>query len=155
MPVVEWVQQCKSCKGTGIYVGLAERDGAGVVCLTCDGTGRKEMRFEYEDFTGKQRRNGVTQVYKSSAGYVINPQVAQGGVPYEEWLENPESVNGRGTEIRNLACPLLWSQTAGARRPDWEECRGIWGLHISKCQHYPNKDKCWLRFDMEDGRPGY
>lgn len=32
--------ECNACKGTGLYVGMAERDGAAVVCYTCKGTGK-------------------------------------------------------------------------------------------------------------------
>ena len=48
--VIEFDEKCKSCKGTGLYVGLAERDGAAVVCHTCKGTGKHHVRIEYDDF---------------------------------------------------------------------------------------------------------
>lgn len=30
--------ECQACKGTGLYKGMAERDGAAVVCSHCHGT---------------------------------------------------------------------------------------------------------------------
>ena len=59
MKVIEFDEKCKSCKGTGIYVGMAERDGAGIVCHTCKGTGCHHVKFEYEDFEGKIVRKDI------------------------------------------------------------------------------------------------
>ena len=48
--IIEFDEKCKSCKGTGVYQGLAEKNGSGVVCYKCKGTGCHHVTFEYEDF---------------------------------------------------------------------------------------------------------
>ena len=42
------VIECQACGGTGLYKGMAERDGAAVVCSCCNGTGKTE--FTYNEF---------------------------------------------------------------------------------------------------------
>ena len=47
---LEWIEQCKHCNGTGLFIGMGEMagredyGGAAVVCNKCKGTGRMEMR---------------------------------------------------------------------------------------------------------------
>jgi len=38
--ILEGECECSACKGTGLYVGMAEREGAAVVCSRCKGTGK-------------------------------------------------------------------------------------------------------------------
>jgi len=49
--IFEVNEVCPSCKGTGLYIGMGERDGAAVVCHTCKGTGCHAFKHEYEEFT--------------------------------------------------------------------------------------------------------
>lgn len=77
--------ECTSCSGTGIYHGFAEPKGVGVVCLTCDGTGRREI--EYVPFTGLKKRNDI-QTVQRSRGSLIFAGVGPTGnaVSYDEFL---------------------------------------------------------------------
>ncbi len=54
MKKIELDIECQSCNGTGVYRGMGERDGASVVCFTCDGTGCFKYKFEYTLF--KERK---------------------------------------------------------------------------------------------------
>jgi len=62
---------CPSCKGTGLYVGMAERDGAAVVCRTCKGTGCEHFKVTYEPFVARKPRTDVKRVYRTNPGIVI------------------------------------------------------------------------------------
>ena len=147
---IKWVQQCKSCGGVGLYVGMAERDGAAVVCNACEGSGREQKNVEYEEFTGRKERKGITRVYRISSGIVLAPSVVKGGVSLDEWEKDSESVNRRGAEIRDHVCPAWWYQSADSRKnPNWEECKDSWGRSFSNCRHFKNKAHCWDRFDKE------
>ena len=53
--------ECPSCKGTGLYVGVCERDGCAVVCTQCKGKGYTTYR--YNDFTGRKIREGIKRVF--------------------------------------------------------------------------------------------
>ena len=35
--ILEADVECTSCSGTGLYQGMAERDGTAVICYQCDG----------------------------------------------------------------------------------------------------------------------
>ena len=138
---------CRACKATGLYVGMAERNGAAVVCRECKGTGKQNIVFEWDDFDGKQDPpDGVTRVYATSAGIVSAPDVVPGGVSVAEWKTNPKSVHRIGAEMREHTCPEWWYQSANyALKPDWNECRLVG--QFSKCSHFANKSECWRRFD--------
>ena len=77
--------ECSSCSGTGVYRGFAEPKGVGVVCLNCDGEGKRTI--EYKLFTGRKRCDGVQEV-RRSAGSFIATGVGPAGesVTYEEFL---------------------------------------------------------------------
>jgi DnaJ-class molecular chaperone len=62
---------CQSCQGTGLYVGMAERDGAAVVCSTCEGTGRYAYHFEYKPFTERAKPPRKIKSVHVARGYVI------------------------------------------------------------------------------------
>ena len=143
---------CRDCRGTGLYAGLGERDGIAVRCSRCRGTGQETI--VYEPFQGLQKRAGVARVVQANPGVVINPEITQGGVTYEEWLENPASANAPGREVREHYCPSWWFQSADhARMPGWEECNIIQGSKSwSDCPLYANKDGCWERFDQDQAR---
>lgn len=112
------VIECKSCEGTGVYVGMAERNGAAVICTTCNGTGKYNYKFEYNEFTGLKTRENVTRVYKSGYGYVISPtqitfekhgeiDMSKEGVSYEEFLSGKTP-----NHIKQLICPMVANQSA-------------------------------------------
>ena len=152
---IEWVEECADCQGTGLYVGIAERDGAAVVCYWCKGTGKRKRSFTYQEFTGRKPKLGVRRVYDHGAGYILHPEVVPGGVTLQEWEKDPESVKRRGSELREHTCPLLWYQTTDdSKKPDWDECIKIWGGRIKDCKHFPQRAKCWERFDKEQEAKG-
>lgn len=79
MKTVEAV--CTSCKGTGVYQGIGEADGAFVVCFRCKGTG--SIRIEYEPFTERVEQPLCRRVYKTGMGKVITDEnIVHDGVAY-------------------------------------------------------------------------
>ncbi len=70
---IEFDEQCKPCNGSGLYKGMAERDGYAVVCQNCGGTGKHHFVYEYEEFTGRKDRDDITNVIQ------CNPGIAVGG----------------------------------------------------------------------------
>lgn len=151
--IIEFNEQCKSCGGTGLYVGFAEKDGAAVVCHTCKGTGCHHVKIEYDDFEKRERRKGVKRVYEVNPGICIGGSKGGehcledfGGMPYEDWLKGegfPE-----GSENRRYTCPAWWYQSANYKlKPDWKECIGCGSF--SGCKRFPEKLYCWQRWDAE------
>jgi DnaJ-class molecular chaperone len=63
---IEYDRQCKSCGGTGVYCGLAERDGAGVICYSCNGNGKQHIVDVYTVFEGKKKKTRIKRVYEIS-----------------------------------------------------------------------------------------
>jgi hypothetical protein len=153
--IVEYDCACEACKATGLYVGMAERDGFAVVCHTCKGTGKKHVRYEYDDFDGRQFREKVKRVLQSNPGICCGTGNGHkltdfGGLPYGEWLEGQPFTTG--TEMRQFTCPAWWYQGADyKKKPDWEECNQSWGRRFSDCSHFCTKSKCWERWDKEFG----
>ena len=124
--VIDYDQQCKSCKGTGLYAGVGERDGFAVVCHTCKGT----------------RRTRAT----SSRGISLTVE-SFGGMPYTDW------INGKpfpaGCEDREHTCPAWFYQSAGGdKMPTRTECPCIGGS-FSGCKHFAKKAECWKLWDEE------
>lgn len=144
---------CKSCGATGLYVGIGERGGAGVVCHTCKGTGRQVLKIEYEDFNGKRRRKEVRRVFRANPGICIGEDPSRGlaledfgGLSYEDWWEGKEFTPG--TEDRKHTCPAWFYQSADyEKKPEWDECRGCGAFR--SCRHFSNKAACWERWDKE------
>lgn len=146
---IEFDEKCKSCGGTGIYKGMAERDGFGVVCHNCKGTGKFHFVHEYEEFEGRQPLNDVHTVVKVNPGIVLGGAKGKldfGGMAYQDWSDGkpfpPKS------EMREYVCPAWWYQCADYdKKPDWDECRGV-GM-FSGCQHFDQKHECWERWNKE------
>ena len=153
--VIEFDEQCKVCRGTGIYIGLAEKDGAGVQCCQCKGTGRDHFYHEYDDFTGRVHRDDVRHVLRANLGIMIgvgkDGQYTLGdfgGMAYESWWAGDEFPPG--SEMRKFTCPAWWYQTVDyERKPKWDECRGCGAF--SACEDFHAKKKCWARWDEEFG----
>ena len=145
---LDWTQECKSCKGTGLYVGMAEKDGAAVVCHGCKGTGESKHTIEYDDFTGLKIKETVIRVYETNAGIGIGAGDGFtlkefGGMCYEDWLKGhkfpPKS------EMRKYTCPAWWYQSVDYdKKPDWCEC---FGSFFKDCRLFKDKDKCWDKWD--------
>jgi hypothetical protein len=142
--------ECKSCNGTGIYVGIAEHCGAGVVCHTCKGTGKVKLNLEWNDFHCRRIRSGIERVYRVNPGIVIGTGKGHtldqfGGMPYEDWLR--DDCFSPGSEMREFTCPAWYYQSAQYElKPDWPECTHSSFPH---CEHFGNKRACWARWDRE------
>lgn len=150
--------ECRSCKATGLYRGMAERDGFAVVCGTCKGTGSEKIEIDYIEFKERKESGNVKRVLLCNPGIMIGINEERGftyesfgGIPYDDWqnLKNPKKFPSK-TEDRNHTCPAWFWQTADyKRKPDWGECYDLFGTSFNKCKYFKEKDKCWKRFDNE------
>ena len=150
---IKFDEECKSCKGTGLYIGLAEKDGAAVVCSTCKGTGCYRFSHEYEKFTGRKENKKIKRVFKTNPGVMIGISPALvladfGGIPYYDWHKGvafPEK-----SEMRKFSCPAWWYQCVdyGNKKPRWKECI-VCGT-FSSCPSFKKKENCWMRWDVEE-----
>jgi hypothetical protein len=141
---------CRSCHGTGLYMGMGERDGAAVVCHTCRGTGREFFTLTYEEFDGR-KPSKAKWVYEVNPGIRVDANgKVPGGMPYEVWAAGKKFE--RGMEMREHTCPAWWYQCApGDKKPDWDWCQ--FG-RFADCHRFAFKQKCWERFDKEqEGKP--
>ena len=145
--------ECRSCKGTGIYVGFAEENGAGVVCSRCRGQGFKELTWE--PFEGRKERKDVVRVYRTNPGIRIGENdfirlTDFGGMSYKKWLETGEFP--LGSEDRQHTCPAWFYQFIG-KKPDWKKCDCLGGRFF-QCRHFDNKDQCWKEWDDDNRMRG-
>jgi len=151
MNVIEFDEQCKSCNGTGLYIGMAEKDGAAIVCHNCKGTGCNHVKIEYESFTNR-KRNKVKWVYETNPGFGVGNGNGYkfsdfGGMSIEEWEGGMKF--GAETENRLCSCPSWWYQSSDyKKKPIWDECIGIGAFRDCKC--FKTKDRCWEKFDREN-----
>lgn len=159
MKKIEMIIQCQACNGTGVYSGCGEGRGAAVVCYRCKGTGEYNYRFEYEEFTGKKKAEGIKRVYKSGYGYKIGTglinfdrvglvDMDNEGVSYDEFM------NGKlPGHIKRLACPMLADQSkchdikGFTKECDKLHGSTLLGISLSRCNNQINKGECWERFD--------
>jgi hypothetical protein len=143
--VIEFDQRCESCDGTGVFVGMAERDGFAVQCRTCKGEGHYEVRIEYDDFEKLERREGVKRVILWNPGIILAGKDldAYGGLSYDDWLNGKEF--GPGTEMRRYTCPAWFMQ----RGTIWDKCTDTLGRAYSQCPHFRDKESCWKQWDEE------
>lgn len=148
------VIQCPSCKGAGLYQGMAERNGAAVVCHSCKGTG--QTTYTYEDFTGRKVKEGVERVFAGSFGYVHTAENFQsadaglirfeeGGCTYQEWLNGAEPK-----PVKDLYCPYIWNNTGSGNEP-CSRCKdgNKLGRRISTCTLFNDKAKCWEEYESK------
>jgi len=154
--ILKFKQKCKTCNGTGLYVGLAECDSLAVVCHNCKGKGYVHTKIEYEDFEGRKLRDGVRWVVERNPVRIYvggNENFKSqnfGGMSYEDWLSGKKfSV---GMEMREYTCPYQWYQAVDYKKVprDWEGCSASWGRTFSECANFSTKDKCWERWDKEN-----
>ena len=151
--VIEYKCRCEVCHGTGIYVGMAERDGSGIVCHSCKGSGYQEKTITYHDFDGRIRRGDVLRVFQSNPGIAVGKSKergltlrAFGGMPYKDW--NSGKPFPLGSEMREFTCPAWWYQGVDYEmKPDWDECLGCGAF--SSCDNFSTKSECWKRWDSE------
>jgi hypothetical protein len=146
---------CQSCNGTGVYIGIAEKDGTGVVCHKCDGTGCHSFLHEYEEFKKRKINTKIKRIFKANPGIVIGENKKEGfsltdfgGMDYKDWLKNKPFPEG--SEMRKYSCPAWFYQiTDYDLKPKWNECRDSLGRSFSNCPHFKTKNTCWERFDLE------
>jgi len=144
---IEFDEKCQSCNGTGLYVGMAERDGFAVVCYRCEGTGKFRFVHEYENFDVKSFLPNVSKVVECNPGIILGGDLDFGGMSYLEWLSGKSFETGM--EMRLFTCPAWWYQISDYnKKPGWIECDN-WGKRFSDCEHFCNKDACWIRWDLE------
>lgn len=148
--------ECPSCKGTGLYVGVCERDGCAVVCTTCGGKGY--TTYKYNDFTGRKVREGIKRVFEKTCGYVHGADdyttkdgetihFSNYGCSYEDWLNGAEPK-----PMEELVCPYVYYNKGIGSEPFKKCCTGIPSLGlITSCKHYTNKAKCWEEFHNKKG----
>lgn len=153
MNTFEVKEKCQSCKGTGLYHGIAEREGAAVVCHKCKGTGCHTFVHEYEVFTHRVESRGIERVYETNPGICIgagNGHTLEefGGMPIKEWESGlPFKA---GMENRKYTCPCWWYQSTNYKlKPEWDECNRNLGRTFSQCDYFPTKDACWDKWDKE------
>lgn len=151
-----YAEECDACSGTGLYVGMAERDGFAVVCSKCRGTGR--VKCSALLFTGRKDRLDV----RVERVLEVNPGICVGRVPgggmdsfggigIEAWKAGRGFP--RGSEMREHVCPAWWFQCANYRlKPEYPGC--IHAGIFSKCIHFRTRAACWMQWDAEHPEGG-
>lgn len=74
--------RCPACKGSGVFRGIAEPKGIGIVCRDCKGSGKQT--FTYLPFTGLQTRDDVCFVRAERGDFHIPDP--RGEIPYADFL---------------------------------------------------------------------
>lgn len=150
---IEIEQECPACQGTGVYIGMAERDGACVVCYKCKGTGEYKHSISYKKFEGKKLNPKALWVYQCNPGICVgnNDKVKFsdfGGMPYDFWKSGKEFKVGM--EDRLHTCPAWYYQTCNEElKPHWDECFANLGRTFSSCRFFSTKELCWERWNIE------
>jgi hypothetical protein len=143
---------CKSCDGTGLYVGFAEGIGSAVICHTCKGSGCSHFVLDYEPFEKRKDPScNIKRVFRTNPGIGIGGERLEifGGMPIKDWMAG-EPFPER-SEDRRHTCPAWYYQSADySKKPKWDECLGM-GV-FSSCDYFGTKSACWLRWDKEFGK---
>lgn len=137
---------CGDCGGTGLYVGMGERDGAAVVCWKCSGTGCAEIK--YTPFQVRASRDDVRRVFKRTNGICIGEGgdlclADFGGMPYDDWAAGEPFPDG--SEDRAHVCPAWWDRCEAADRGI--KCPTHAGQRYSDCSSFIRKAECWNKWD--------
>jgi len=127
---------CPKCHGSGIYQGMAERDGFAVQCYSCNGEGHKLLFLEWEPFAGKLCKTGVKTVVKVNPGIMLGGDHHFGGMGYSD-----------GHEMRLYTCPAWWLQCAGGSYKFSDKCPTHAGSKFSSCPKFADKAFCWMHHD--------
>ena len=152
METIEFKEVCKECKGTGLYIGMAERNEATTVCYNCKGTGYNHFKRTYTPFKERLPHPTAKQVYECNPGIMIGSSQGFslsdfGGMSYADWVRGVSFTPKMA--MRKYTCPAWWFQTADStKEPNWSECK--LGISFSRCEHFENKSKCWERWDKEN-----
>ena len=159
--IVEGECECSSCRGTGLYKGMGEGEGAAVICYTCDGKGWVKVKETFAKFTKRRLRRDVERVYLSGMGYRITSKdvrkhletdkdgstgeiihFSQAGCSYKDWLKGAKPL-----PLKELGCPYQHTnqqlQSKDVHNLYKTRCKeGLCG-YIPKCKFYGDKAKCW------------
>lgn len=145
--------ECEACQGSGLYVGLCERDGFAVVCRECSGLGVKYLA--YTPFIARRDRRDicVLRVLEVNPGVFARflPGLGMqgfGGISLEDWKAGRGFP--RGSEMREHCCPAWWGQLAGREMLGWV-CSVRPGGSFLQCPDYDRRALCWQRWDAEGG----
>ncbi len=150
--------ECKKCKGTSLYFGMAERDGARIVCYSCKGLGKVKTHLVFEKFFNRKVDKGAKRVYENGMGYCITHKditdkegnffpFSQYGCSYAEWLNGKKPL-----PLEFLGCPYLETRQ-GLQSKDKNNlyksrCKNNLGCgNITDCKLYNDKQKCWKIFN--------
>ena len=149
--ILEGTINCSSCKGTGLYKGFGETDGACVICYHCKGSGKIKITEIYQKFKERKRKEGCKRVYTRNMGSVITDRdirnnkgffpFSKYGCTYEEWLKGAKPV-----PLKFLGCPR--QEIGWGEKFDYctKHNKGISGVN---CPMFPDKEKCWEIFDKK------
>lgn len=143
--VIEFNQRCRSCEGSGLFVGRAEHDGFAVQCSTCKGKGHHATRIEYDDPERLVKREDVKRVVERNPGIILRGDDPEqfGGISYEDWFAGKGFA--AGTEMRGFTCPA-WYFMKGSM---WKECESVGGGPYLSCLRFDTKTLCWDKWDEE------
>jgi len=160
MKKIEILIECPSCEGSGVYQGIAEGEGTGVICYKCKGSGAFLYQFEYRPFTGRKIIEGIDRVYLNGLGY----KLGLGKIPFsngigeidmdQEGVSYSEFLNGEVPKhIKKLGCPMMADQSACHAKKGFvnkcEQLNGGWVGRLSECRKQPRKAECWKRFEKK------
>lgn len=152
--IIEGRVRCSDCKGTGLYQGFAEHDGAFVMCTDCKGKGYLDISISYDKFIALQKEPKCKRVYTNGMGYSITDKditptkgqfmpFSKYGCFYEDWLKGTKPI-----PLKFLGCP--YQETNQSLQSDDKNnlyktrCEDNSGFgRINECKLYNEKDKCW------------
>lgn len=78
--------ECRTCRATGLYAGLAEPKGIAVVCVECGGTGCQ--RISFTPFTRRKGKRSITTVRQSRGSFIGTGIGPTGGyITYQEFQQ--------------------------------------------------------------------
>jgi hypothetical protein len=143
--------QCPDCRGKGVYQGFAEKQGAAVICHSCNGRGW--TMFRYDEFNGIVQTKGIKTVFARNHGFVLTTD-SPGGVSYKEWLlDGKKPDESPQEEHKKQLCPGWFHQNTGyGKLPPTKQlgCKGIGSF--DGCSNWKNKKKCWDLWDKVNAK---
>jgi len=158
MKTIEMKIECQSCKGTGLYCGIAEGEGTAVICNKCNGSGAYNYKFKYNDFTGRNKTKSVKRVYLNGTQYKIGLGIInysgvgkvnmdKEGVSYDDFFSG-----AMPSHIKQLGCPMMADQGACHKINGFtdmcNDLNGGWLDLITSCKNKCNASQCWERFEI-------
>ena len=146
----EWSQECHSCHGTGVYRGMGEGDGAAVVCITCKGTGKEEVRHRFQEFTGRKINPDVRRVYRTGAGIKLQAELVARGSLLRGVAKGPGIRQRQRKGNPGIRMPRPVVSRPGQNLGNRTEMDGMRQRPIlPEMPELRTKGKCWERWDQE------